>query len=123
VEWLAGGVDSLRGDEFGPTAAVESDMPSLAVHEHMMILAQQAHIANFRLTPVEPRNDMVRVAVAGCALAGRKGASLIPLAQCVAQGGRSQTLVAPDVQGHRVGAQDHGDDRRIAREAAGFGGR
>jgi len=40
VEWAASGVNGLRGDEFGSAAAVESDVPSLAMHDGVVILAQ-----------------------------------------------------------------------------------
>ncbi|MDQ4032815.1 MAG: hypothetical protein M3332_11305, partial [Actinomycetota bacterium] len=33
VEWLAGGVDGVRGEELWSAAVVESDVPSLAVHD------------------------------------------------------------------------------------------
>lgn len=84
MEWPACGVDGLRGDEFGSAAAVESDVPSLAMHDGVVILAQEAHIAEAGVAAVKPRDDVVGVAVAGWALAGRKGASVVAVAECVA---------------------------------------
>jgi len=84
VEWSACGVNGLRGEEFGPAAAVESDVPSLAMHDGVMILAQEAHIAEAGVAAVKPRDDVVGVAVAGWALAGRKGASVVAVPECVA---------------------------------------
>jgi len=40
VEWPACGVNDLRGKEFGSAAAVESDVPSLAMHDSVVIFAQ-----------------------------------------------------------------------------------
>ena len=40
VEWSAWEVNGLRGDEFGAAAAVESGVPSLAMHDGVVILAQ-----------------------------------------------------------------------------------
>jgi hypothetical protein len=90
VEWTACGVDGLRGKEFGPAVTVEPDVPSLAMHNRVVILAQQTHIADFRLAPLDPGNDVVGVTVAGWALARGKGASLIPVDECVAQGAGGQ---------------------------------
>ena len=122
VQWCPAGVDGPGWDEFWSAASVESDVPALAVHDGVVIPAQQAHIADFRLAPVEPMPDVVRFAVAGWALTGGKGTSLIALAQSVAQGGGGEALVASDVQGHGVGAEDHGDYAGIAGKTAGFGG-
>ena len=83
MEWSACGVDGLRGDELGSAAGVEPNVPSLAMHNRMVILAQQAHIAEAGVAAVEPRDDMVSVAVAGWALAGRKGAAIVAVAECV----------------------------------------
>jgi len=84
VEWPACDVNGLWGDEFGPVVAVESDVPSLAMHDGVVVLAQQAHIAEDGVAAVEPRDDMVSVAVAGWALAGRKGAAIVAVPECVA---------------------------------------
>ena len=83
MEWAACGIDGLRGEEFGSAAAIKSDVPSLAMHDGVVILAQQAHIAKAGVAAVEPRDDMVSVAVAGWALAGRKGAAIVAVAECV----------------------------------------
>ncbi len=51
VQWCPAGVDGPGWDEFWPTTPVESDVPSLTVHDGVVILAQQAHIADFVSPP------------------------------------------------------------------------
>ncbi len=65
---------------------------------------------------------MVGLAVAGRAPAGGEGTALVAFAEGVAQRGGGQALLAPDVQGHRITAQHHGDDPGIAGQPAGLGG-
>lgn len=40
VERGTGGVDGFRRDEFGVTAGVEPDVPVLAVHDDVVVLAE-----------------------------------------------------------------------------------
>ena len=65
MERCSGGVHGLRRDEFGVSTGIESDMPSLAMDDDMMGLAQQAHPGQFRLAPVQPAQNMVGVAISG----------------------------------------------------------
>jgi hypothetical protein len=44
MEWCPGGIHGLWGNEFGVPASVESDVPALAVHDDVMVLAKQAQI-------------------------------------------------------------------------------
>ena len=39
VEWCSGGFHGLRGYEFGMAAGVELDVPSLAVHNGVVVFA------------------------------------------------------------------------------------
>ena len=45
MEWSPSRVHGLRGNEFWSFVAIELDVPSLAVHNDVMVFTQQAHIA------------------------------------------------------------------------------
>ena len=44
MEWRSGGVHDFWWCEFGVAAGVESDVPSLAVHDDVVVFTQQAHV-------------------------------------------------------------------------------
>jgi hypothetical protein len=44
-EWGSGGIHGFWRDELGSAAGVELDVPFLAVHDDVMVLAQETHIA------------------------------------------------------------------------------
>jgi hypothetical protein len=44
-EWGSGGIHGFWGDELGSAAGVELNVPSLAVHDDMMVFTQETHIA------------------------------------------------------------------------------
>ncbi len=54
VQWCSGGASSLGGNKLGVPTVIESDVPFLAVHDGVMIGAQQAHVGDIAVPGVLP---------------------------------------------------------------------
>ena len=110
------------GNEFGEPASVESDVPSLAVHDNVMAFAEKAHVFYLGVTTVDPVHEVMGLTIAGWAVAPGKRTFFIALSEGVADGGGGQAVLASDVEGHGVAVEHHGDQGGVAGQASGFGG-
>lgn len=67
-----------------------------------------------------PVHEVMGLAVSGLAVAPGKRALFVAVGESVADRGGGQTVLAADVERHRVAAQHHRDQRGIAGHAAGL---
>lgn len=91
------GVHCLGWNELRMPTTAEPDAPSLAVHDDVMPLIQQAHIIKFRLTPIQPRDDAMSLAITRLAITPGKSTSLIAMSKSGTYRGSGQPVLAPDV--------------------------
>ena len=116
-----GSADPLGWDELGAGGGF-ADPPAVGlVDDVVVVVAQQAQVVQVGGASVGPVVDVVGVAVAGSSSAAGEPAAFVPQDHRSAQGAGGGVGDPAEVEGFTSGAQNGGDDRRVAGQAAGRG--